>query len=95
MTKVNFYEKNRLIVSFYSLILGYNAMRLLSETQEEKYRTLNINPNMDDFYLAEQRNLFTQCKTLMSFINFIREDRDNVAKLENVIKAIREIENEY
>lgn len=70
-------------------------MRLLSETQEEKYRTLNINPIMDDFYKAERRNLFTQCNTLLSFIKFIQEDRDNAQKLRNVTQAIFEVQNEY
>lgn len=75
--------------------LGFNAMRLLSETQEEKYRTLNINPNMDDFYNAEKKSLFTQCNTLVKFIKFIQEDRDNAMKLANVSKAILELQKEY
>lgn len=70
-------------------------MRLLSETQEEKYRTLNINAIMDDFYNAERKNLFTQCNTLLRFIKFIQEDRDNAQKLTNVIQAIFEVQNEY
>lgn len=72
-------------------------MRLLSETQEEKYRTLNINPIMDDFYNAERKNLFTQCNTLLHFIKFIQEDRDNAQKLKNinVTQAIFEVQNEY
>lgn len=75
--------------------LGYNTMRLLSETQEEKYRTLNINPIMEDFYNAEKKNLFTQCNTLLNFIKFMRDDRDNAKKLENVIQAIHDVQSEY
>lgn len=75
--------------------LGYNAMRLLSETQEDKYRTLNINPVMNDFYTAEKKSLFTQCNTLIKFIKFIQDDRDNLQKLKNVRKAIFEVQSEY
>lgn len=70
-------------------------MKLLSETQEEKYRTLNINPNMEDFYLAEKKALFTQCNTLVKFIKFIQEDVDNALKLANLTTAIINLQNEY
>lgn len=70
-------------------------MRLLSESQEDKYRTLNINPNMDDFYKAEEKSLFTQCNTLVKFIKFIQEDRDNALKLANISKAILELQKDY
>lgn len=70
-------------------------MCILSETQEEKYRTLNINPIMDDFYIAERKSLFTQCNTLMKFIAFLQEDPDNAHKLKNVKKAILELQKEY
>lgn len=70
-------------------------MRLLSETQEEKYRTLNINPIMEDFYNAEQKNLFTQCNTLIKFIGFIQKDQINAEKLTNVSQAILELQKEY
>lgn len=82
-------------IEFGHFYLGYNSMRLLSETQEEKYRTLNINPNMADFYDAERRNLFTQCNTLVKFIDFIRQDGDNAIKLANVSNAILELIKEY
>lgn len=70
-------------------------MRLLSETQEDKYRTLNINPNMKDFYKAEEKNLFTQCNTLIKFIGFIQQDPDNKQKLETVSQAILDLQEEY
>lgn len=70
-------------------------MRLLSETQEEKYRTLNINPIMDDFYNAEEKNLFTQCNTLLKFIGFIKGDTNNKQKLQNVSQAILDLQKEY
>lgn len=97
---INVYKHIFMILSsleFYVLFFcsGYNAMRLLSETQEEKYRTLNINPNMSDFYEAEKRNLLTQCNTLVKFIGFIQEDSDNAMKLANVSQAILDLRNEY
>lgn len=70
-------------------------MRLLSETQEEKYRTLNINPNMDDFYKAEEKSLFSQCNTLIQFIKFIQENGDNPSKLSHISQAILELQREY
>lgn len=70
-------------------------MRQLSESQEDKYRTLNINPNMDDFYNAEEKSLFTQCNTLVKFIKFIQEDKDNALRLANVSQAIHQILKEY
>lgn len=70
-------------------------MKLLSETQEEKYRTLNINPNMEDFYNAEKKALFTQCNTLVKFIKFIQEDGNNAIKLANVSQAILDLQKEY
>lgn len=75
--------------------LGNNAMRLLSETQEEKYRTLNINPNMDDFYNAEEKSLFSQCNTLIQFIKFIQDNGDNPSKLSHVSQAILELQQEF
>lgn len=70
-------------------------MQLLSESQEEKYRTLNINPNMSDFFKAEEKSLFAQCNTLIQFIKFIQEDRDNSTKLANISQAILELQKEY
>lgn len=70
-------------------------MRLLSETQEEKYRTLNINPIMDDFYNAEKKSLFTQCNTLVKFIRFIQSDGNNAQKLISVTQAILDLQSEY
>lgn len=70
-------------------------MKLFSETQEDKYRTLNINPNMGDFYKAEKKALFTQCNTLINFIKFIQEDGDNALKLANVSQAILDLQKEY
>lgn len=73
--------------------LGYRAMRLLSRAQEQKYRTQNINPNMDEFYKAEEKCLFKQSNTLLQFINFIQEDANNADKLFNVRQAIQAIVN--
>lgn len=70
-------------------------MRMLSETQEEKYRTLNINPNMNDFFKAEEKSLFAQCNTLIQFIKFIQEDRDNATNLQTISQAILELQKEY
>lgn len=70
-------------------------MARLSETQEDKYRTLNINPNMEDFFKAEEKRLFAQCNTLIQFIKFIQEDRDNSIQLADISKAIMEIQTEY
>lgn len=81
-----------LMMIFY---LGFNAMRLLSESQEEKYRTLNINPNMNDFFRAEQKSLLAQSNTLFQFIKFIQEDRDNSKSLANISPAIIELQKEY
>lgn len=85
------------LMSFFLLFfcLGNNTMRLLSETQEEKYRTLNINPNMDDFYKAEEKRLFSQCNTLIQFIKFIQENGDNPSKLSHISQAILELQQEY
>lgn len=72
-------------------------MRLLSETQEERYRTENIdiNPIMDDFFKAEEKSLFKQCNTLMDFIKFIRKDADNARKLVNVSQAIIDLTKNF
>lgn len=70
-------------------------MRLLSESQEEKYRTLNSNPNMDDFYKAEEKSLFTQCNTLINFIKFIQEDKNNASKLGQLSHAILDLQKEF
>lgn len=75
--------------------LGYNAMRLLSESQEEKYRTLNRNPNMEDFYKAEEKSLFSQCNTLINFIKFIQEDSNNASKLGQISQAILDLQKEF
>lgn len=96
MTK--FKEEIKPFLRFMSLFLiffclGYNAMRMLSETQGEKYRTLNINANMDDFYKAEEKSLYSQCNTLVKFIKFIHDE--NAEKLSHVSQAVLEIQNEY
>lgn len=70
-------------------------MRLLSQSQEEKYRTLNSNPNMDNFYKAEEKSLFSQCNTLIKFIKFIQEDGNNSSKLGHISQAILEIQKEF
>lgn len=79
----------------YRFFTGNNAMRLLSETQEEKYRTLNINPNMEDFFKAEERSLFTQCNTLVKYIKFLQENDDNGDKIRNLSQAILELQREF
>lgn len=70
-------------------------MRLLSESQEEKYRTLNSNPNMTDFHKAEEKSLFSQCNTLIQFIKFIQENGNNSTKLGNISQAILELQKEF
>lgn len=70
-------------------------MKTLSVKQEDKYRTININANMDNFFKAEEKSLFTQCNTLISFIKFIQTDSSNGTKLRNVSKAILELQKEF
>lgn len=76
------------------LYLGNNAMRLLSESQEQKYREIK-DANIDDFYKAEEKSLFSQCNTLIQFIKFIQENGDNPTKLSHISQAILELQKEY
>lgn len=70
-------------------------MRLLSQSQEERYRTLNSNPNMNDFFKSEKSKLFAQCNTLIKFIKFIQEDTYNAPKLQQISEAILQLQAEY
>ncbi|XP_031623926.1 uncharacterized protein LOC116341156 [Contarinia nasturtii] len=73
----------------------YNLMHMLSATQEEKYRTMNINPNMEDFFKSEEKSLFSQCNTLINYIKFIQAHNNNAPKLAKISQAIIQLQKEY
>lgn len=77
------------------IIVGFADMQKLSDAQEDKYRTININANLDDFFKAEERSLFTQCNTLMQFVKFIQTDSSNGTKLRDVTRAILELQRDF
>lgn len=70
-------------------------MLALSKTQEQKYRTSNINPDMNDFFHAEEKNLFAQCNTLIQFIKFLQLNPDNGDKLKNISQVILDLQKEF
>lgn len=78
-----------------SVDLGFSAMRTLSETQEDKYRTFNTDPNMESFYKSEEKSLFAQCNTLIRFIKFIQGEADNSLKLAKISQAILDLQKDY
>lgn len=77
------------------LFVEFYQMQALSARQEEKYRMSSPKSNLDDFYKAEEKRLFTQCNTLIQFIKFIQTDSDNSMRLRNISQAILELQSEY
>lgn len=70
-------------------------MGALSEAQEEKYRQSNVNPDMNDFFKAEEKSLFSQCNTLIQFIKFIQLNSDNGNRLKNISEVILDLQKEF
>lgn len=70
-------------------------MRIQSESEERKYRKAHPGPDPNNFFKDEEKNLFTQCNTLIQFIKLLQLNPQNALKLKNISEVILELQKEF